>query len=299
MRNKHFEIRALLIIITLVLISSSCQNFTKSKIKQGFAEVNGARLYYEQIGKGHPLVLIHGFTVDTRMWDDQFETFGKQYQVMRYDLRGYGRSELPTKEDYNHSDDLKALMNHLEISKAYVIGLSMGGAIAINYTLDYPESVDALISVDASLGGYRWSPDYGASLDSIFIIGREAGHDAALERWLDFEIFEPAKENPEVATHLRKIISDYSGYHWSSDTVNWGRSTGPTAIQRLDEISVPTLAIVGSLDSPDFDTIASILAKNIPDARKIIINNVGHMSNMENPDEFNEIVLNFFKDIEN
>ena len=80
--------------------------------------------------------------------------------------------------------------------------------------------------------------------------------------------------------------------------MNWGRSTGPTAIQRLDEIIVPTLAIVGSLDSPDFDTIASILAKNIPYARKIVIDNVGHMSNMENPDEFNEIVHKFFKDIE-
>ena len=298
MKRQYSIILIVFFSIICLILTSSCQSGSLSKIKQGFADVNDTRLYYEQIGKGHPLVLIHGFTLDTRMWDDQFESFGKQYQVVRYDLRGYGKSELPTMEEYNHTDDLKALMDHLEISNAYVIGLSMGGAIAIRFTLDYPEYVDALISVDATLGGYRWSPNYGTSLDSISIIGREVDHNAALQKWLDFVIFEPAMENPEVANRLNEIIIDYSGYHWCSDTVNWGTSIDPRAIHILDEIHVPTLVIVGSLDAPDFDTIASILEENIRDARKVVIDNVGHVSNMEKPEEFNEIVLDFLNGIE-
>lgn len=271
----------------------------EQKVEKGFAEVNGTSLYYEKTGKGNPLILIHGWTLDTRMWDDQFDIFGKQYQVIRYDSRGYGRSALPTDEDYSHSDDLKALMNHLQISKAHVIGLSMGGSIAIKFTLDYPESVTALIAVDATLEGYKWSPDYGTSLDSIFSIGREVGHDAALERWLNFEIFEPAMQNPEVATRLKEIISDYSGYAWSSNTVNWGISTDPPAIERLNEINIPTLVIIGGCDSPDFHTIASTLEQQIPNVRKVVIPGVGHMANMEKSAEFNKIVLDFLSDIKN
>jgi pimeloyl-ACP methyl ester carboxylesterase len=66
--------------------------------QQGFADVNGARLYFEMAGSGHPVVLIHGFTLDTRMWNDQFEVFAQPYQVLRYDLRGFGQSALPTTE---------------------------------------------------------------------------------------------------------------------------------------------------------------------------------------------------------
>lgn len=297
MQGKHLEIRPHLIVITLAVILGSCQSESKPKINQGFAEVNGTKLYYERCGKGHPLVFIHGFTVDTRMWDDQFEYFGKEYQVIRYDLRGYGRSDLPTNKEYNHCDDLEALLNHLGISKVYVIGLSMGGAIAVEFTLEHPEYVDALITVDATLGGYRWSPEYGTSLDSVFITGQEEGHGAALKKWLDFEIFKPAMANPEVSVRLKEIISDYSGYHWSSDNVNWGRSTGLEAIHRLDEINVPTLAIVGSLDSPDFDTIATILDENIREATKVVIDNAGHMANMEKPEEFNKVILDFLKEL--
>jgi pimeloyl-ACP methyl ester carboxylesterase len=96
----------------------------------GFADVNGTRLYYEVAGSGHPLVLIHGFTLDTRMWEDQCAVFARQYQVLRYDLRGFGKSAVPTDVPYTHPDDLHALMAHLGIEHAYIIGLSLGGAVA-------------------------------------------------------------------------------------------------------------------------------------------------------------------------
>ena len=88
----------------------------------GFADVNGTRLYYELAGAGHPLVLIHGFTLDTRMWDDQFAVFAQEYQMLRYDLRGFGKSALPTGGSYAHTDDLKALLDSLHIAHASFLG---------------------------------------------------------------------------------------------------------------------------------------------------------------------------------
>jgi len=114
----------------------------RANILAGFAEVNGTSLFYEVAGTGNTLVLIHGFGVDSRMWDDQFETLAQYYRVLRYDARGFGRSALPTSSGYTHQTDLKALLEHLEIASANILGLSMGGGVAINFALAYPEMTD-------------------------------------------------------------------------------------------------------------------------------------------------------------
>ena len=164
----------------------------------GYAEVNGTRLYYEIAGEGDPIVLIHGFTVDTRMWDDQFNEFSSNYRVLRYDLRGYGKSAKPSDEEYTDADDLMSLMKHHGIEHAHIIGLSMGGSIAMDFTLAHPEAVDALITVDTTLNGYTWTEEYGASLRSIWTTCKEEGLEAAKAQWLGFEIFCTESENQGV-----------------------------------------------------------------------------------------------------
>ena len=103
------------------------------KVEQDFVAANGTRLYYEAAGAGHPVVLLHGFTFDTTMWDDQFLPLAQHFRVIRYDMRGFGRSDLPGAESYSHVDDLKALLDHLGISQAHLVGLSKGGAIALDF----------------------------------------------------------------------------------------------------------------------------------------------------------------------
>ncbi len=105
------------------------------QIDQGFADVNGAHLYYEIAGSGQPLVPIHGHTLDTRMWDDQFELFSQQFQVIRYDMRGYGKSVPQSHDSYAPADDLMALLKHLGLSHAHILGLSRGGGVAIDFAL--------------------------------------------------------------------------------------------------------------------------------------------------------------------
>ena len=115
---------------------------------QDFATINGTRLYFEIAGSGQPLVLIHGFTLDLRMWDDQFERLTREFQVIRYDMRGFGQSAPPTGERYAHADDLRDLLDHLRVDKAHLVGLSKGGAIALDFTLAYPRRVNKLVLID-------------------------------------------------------------------------------------------------------------------------------------------------------
>src|SRR6185295_1167159 len=107
------------------------------------------------------LVLVHAFSLDTRMWDDQVEAFAERYMVVRYDLRGFGRSA-PGSERYSHASDLKALLDHLGLDRVALLGLSMGGGAVINFTIAYPEMVRALITVDSSLGGFAFSQQFAS-----------------------------------------------------------------------------------------------------------------------------------------
>ena len=259
------------------------------KTDQGFADVNGTRLYYEVAGSGHPLVLIHGFTLDTRMWDDQFETFAQDYRVLRYDARGFGKSALPTTDPYTHQDDLRALMTHLGIDHAHIIGLSMGGGIAIDFAVTYPEATDTLIPVDALLPGYQWQGERSSATARVAAI--QEGLAAAKEVWLNCALFVPAAENPAVAARLHQIVDEYSGWHFlNADPASLPETP---AIDRIDGLTMPTLIILGERDMPDFHGMADIMAARIAGAKKVVIPRVGHMANMENPEQFNTCVLEF------
>ena len=106
----------------------------------GFLDVPNARLYYEVAGAGPAVVFVHGFTLDTRMWDDQWTVFGERYRVVRYDLRGFGRSEAEP-VPYSDLDDLLALLNCLDIERAHLVGLSMGGMVLVHFALTHPRRV--------------------------------------------------------------------------------------------------------------------------------------------------------------
>ena len=114
-------------------------------------------LYYESTGTGPPLVLLHGFTLDRRMWQRQVDYFSKKYRVIAYDSRGHGKSSCP-ESGYSREDrvsDLRNLTTGLKLKKFHLVGLSMGGATALGFALDYPESLLSLTLVDTAAGGYR------------------------------------------------------------------------------------------------------------------------------------------------
>ena len=265
--------------------------------ESGYAEVNGTRLYYETAGAGHPIVLIHGYTLDSRMWNDQFDTLSQKYRVIRYDLRGFGKSACPSPgQKYCHTEDLRALLGYLKISKAYVLGLSMGGGIAVEFTLEHPEVAQALIPVDSTLGGFSYSDEFNAIFNEILTKFSEEGLGSAKKVWMGCQLFKPIFELPVAASRLSTMVSDYSGWHWSTNSDAMQGIT-PAAIERLGEIDVPALVVVGGRDMSDFLDIARIMERDIPSARLAVLDDVGHMSNMEDSESFNRGVLSFLESL--
>ncbi|GAC1368359.1 MAG: alpha/beta hydrolase [Ktedonobacteraceae bacterium] len=273
------------------------------QVQTGFAEINGTSLYYEVAGVGHPFVLVHGHLLDRRSWDDQFTVFAQRYRVVRYDQRGFGASGLITQgEAYSDRQDLYALMKFLGIESAFIMGVSGGGALAIDFTLEHPDMVDALIPVTAGVSGFRPSeemmqkhPDVVRmfmSLNDAFKM-----HDIAraveisLALWTDG----PGRLPGQAAPHVRERIREMTIHNWQRSDHAAQAETPPVpleppAIGRLSEIAVPTLVILGECDGP---TPLDQLAAEIPGVKKVVIAGTAHHPFMEKPSEFNQIVLNF------
>jgi pimeloyl-ACP methyl ester carboxylesterase len=259
-----------------------------------FLNVNGTRLYVETAGSGDPVVLIPGFTLDTRMWDDQFVPLAERLRVIRYDLRGFGRSALPSGEAYSHVDDLQALLDRLEVPQATLVGLSKGGAVAIEFALTHPQRTRALVLIDTVLPGFAWSPELSARDGLVWQRAAEGGIPAAKESWLTHPLFVPAQSQPAVAARIKQIVDDYSGWHFVNS--NPERGLDPPAARRLGELGMPVLAMAGELDVPDFRQITDLVCQQVPQARKRILSGVGHMSNMEAPEQVTAEILAFFED---
>lgn len=259
--------------------------------QSGRLQVDEGELFFEQTGAGHTVVLLHGLGLDLRMWEPQFTELQSTYRVIRYDLRGFGRSSLPT-ASYSHEDDLKALLQHLAVDRAHIVGLSMGGRMALRFAAAYPVMTQSLVLADAALDGYAFSRDWQMRWKAMNDAAKTSGIDEANRLWLEHPLFDPARENPKCAELLRTMVTQYSGWHWhNSDTA---RVPSPPLAQRLGEIQAPTLVLTGARDLADFQSIADILAKGLPNAQRETIPGAGHMVNLEKPEAFNELLLAFW-----
>jgi 3-oxoadipate enol-lactonase len=267
-----------------------------SEPRTGFAEVNRARLYYEVAGEGRALLLLHAGVGDSRMWDDQFHMFAQHYNVIRYDLRGWGKSGLPP-GIFSYHEDVAGLLKSLNVESAYVIGLSFGGRVAIDFTLAHPEMVDALVLSAPALGGYEFSEEvqrFSTEEDNLFGRGDLAGAtELNLRMWVDGPNRTPGQIDPDIRERVREMQLQAFTVPIPEDVEE--QALTPSAIARLDEISVPTLIIVGDQDVADFLKIADILTAGITSAKKVVIPGVAHLPNMEKPQQFNRVVLGFLQ----
>lgn len=264
----------------------------------GFAQVRGTQLYYEMLGEGHPLVLIHGGYMDRRMWDDQFHAFAEHYRVIRYDVRGFGKSELPPVA-YADRQDLYELLNYIGVEKTYLLGLSLGGIIAIDFALERPDMVDALILVGSPVPGFpvellytkeqleqqrsRWAAFEKAIL--------ERNRPAMVAALMQDPTLVPSPKYPAARERVRKNLSEYS-FVWVLDPAP-KQNLEPPAYERLTEIQVPTLIVMGAEDDPRLFKDADKLERDIVRASRVTIAETHHMPNMEKPEEFNTLILDF------
>src|SRR5882724_5696096 len=151
-------------------------------LREGFVDVDEGRLHYRVDGDGNPIVFLHGFGLDARMWDGEVESFAPEHAVVRYDLRGFGRSSLPT-APFTHVADLRTLMEQLGLARAHVVGLSMGGGVAIDFALTPPEMVRSLVLVDTIVGGFKWQEN-NEDMGAAWAAAKTGGLAAARAAWL-------------------------------------------------------------------------------------------------------------------
>jgi len=265
----------------------------------GTAPVNGTRLAYEVRGEGKTIVLIHGGLVDRRMWDDQFEVFSRTYRVVRYDIRGYADSDKAS-APFSPVEDLRRLLEFLGIPKAVVIGLSLGGQIAIDFALEHPDMVEALIPVSSAVSGFPFKipADLEAGYEAVFKADKERGRDAAVEALLKLSFFIPYKPDDEIRRRMIPMLRRNFEAWTAAGTGGTYIWPEPLAYGRIERIAMPTLVIVGDKDTPPILDAGEDLARRIKGARKVVIPEAGHHLNMEQPAAFNKAVLEFLAGLE-
>jgi 3-oxoadipate enol-lactonase len=265
-----------------------------------FADVGGKELWYEEAGTGPPLVLIHEGVADSTMWDEHVPVLERTRRVIRYDLPGYGRSPLPP-GPFSHVRDLAALLDRLGVERAAVVGVSVGGRIALEFALEHPDRVEALVLVAAGLPDWEWSKEMeaeDAEEERLFEAGDVEGlAEQAVRVWFDGPYRTPADVDPAIRERAKEMnrraariqIAAYAG----DEEPGPGERLDPPARTRLGEIAVPTLVVTPALDLPDIVGICDLLADGIPGARKVVIEDVAHFAPIEKPGEFTRIVLDF------
>ena len=257
----------------------------------GTIQVEGGHLYYEESGAGGALVLLHEGILDSRMFDPQFEAFAARYRTVRYDIRGYGRSSRP-EGPYSDADDLGALLDELGIDRAGLVALSMGGAIAIEFTLTHPSRVAALVLGASGVRGF----DTSAELDALYAPAEAAFEAGDIRRAAEIELSIWARKptDPVVDERIHEIAMDNA--HQVALDGSLRIRMEPPAIERLGEIAAPTLVLVGDEDVPDMLRIAELLATSIPGARSAVLGGADHVLNMRRPEEFNRLTLEFLSE---
>jgi pimeloyl-ACP methyl ester carboxylesterase len=253
-------------------------------------------LYWEQAGEGSPVVLLHEGIADSRMWEPQWAEYSKRFRMVRYDMRGFGQSPAAV-GTVSLSGDLVQLLDTLELRPATLIGVSLGGSVAMETAIGRPDLVSRLVLVAPGLRGFEMSDETKAGWEEEEAAIERGDVGAAVEvnmrMWVDGPSREPGEVDPElrgkVAEMQRRAIEIHleAGEEGEYQPLveDWG--------SRLAEIAVPTLVIVGELDRPEMLEISERLEAEIPDARRVTIPGTAHVPSMERAEEFDQIVLDF------
>lgn len=284
----------------------------RNGVTQGHATVHGARLYFERAGRGETVVFIHAGIADQRMWDAEFYALAHDYDVIRYDLRGYGKSTLgsarvqralaahdspPPEENFTHAQDLYILLRTLGIDQATLIGCSLGGSIALDFALEQPLLTNGLVLVSTVPSGYQFAGEMPPTLQRFMAAAQQGDQQAAGELatqlWFDGPNRQPDSMNADLRTEVKTMMTEVLTN--SQVDFRGENAAALPAVNRLGEINAPTLVIIGNQDEENVQQAANLLADEIPGADWVAIAGAAHLPNLEKPDEFYAIVVDFLE----
>lgn len=255
-------------------------------------QVNSISLAFNDLGTGLPLVFLHAFPLNRTMWVDQEKALSTQFRVITIDLRGHGESDAPL---WHYSldqaaDDVCGLMDHLSVQQPILVGLSMGGYIALAFYRKYAERVKGLVLADT-----RAQADTEDGKRARFEMAQTAykqGPSAIADIMIP-KLLSPGtiQTRPELVQRVRGMIEGNQVSGIAGDLM--AMAARPDSTPLLQRISCPTQIIVGELDVPTPPADARLMSEKIPNARLAVIPGAGHLSNLEQPELFNESIRSF------
>jgi 3-oxoadipate enol-lactonase len=264
------------------------------KRETGFAPINNTKLYFEIVGTGKPLLLLHSGITDHRMWAEQARELSKQFQVIMPDFRGYSQSDIP-EEPFRHAQDMYDFILYRGLKRVNIAGCSLGGKTTMELAIAHPEVVEHLILIAPGLAGYEYRDEETLAKDVILeglISGgkKEEAVDMMLDIWLVGLSRVRSAVNPAMRELVRKMITD----NYDSVTDKFPETELEfSVISRLGEIKAPTLVMVGDRDLPDMQAISKLVYRKIKGAKRQIILNAAHLPNLEYSSLFNQSVIDF------
>ena len=247
------------------------------------------------------MVLIHAGICDSRMWDPQWETFRPSHRVLRYDMRGFGRSPVGP-GSYSNAGDLIDLLEQQGVAKASLVGVSMGGRVALEVAIARPELVDALVLVGAGFPGHDWSAEMNAADEAEMAALKRGDLDAAVEVALRTWVDGPQRRPEDVDSDVRARVAEMQRRAYELQLPVWETAEEEPLVgdlsERVGEVDAPTLVLVGEEDVRDMHEIAGRLERELPNARRASIANTAHVPSMERPREFDQLVLPFLQSVQ-
>lgn len=266
----------------------------------GFVENGNAKLYYEVGGEGQPLVFIHAGVADSRQWNNEFARFGQDFHVLRYDMRGYGKS-VPVEGEFTHIGDLIAVLDHHAFhGPLTLVGCSMGGTLAMDFALGHPERVKGLVMVGSGPSGLNLEvPDHPkmAEAEAAYETG-DLDQLAELEAQIWFDGM--GRSAQQVDQAMRALALEMNRLALAHEAKGLGKrkpDTDVPAAERLGELQIPILVILGENDIPYLQAAAEYMIDHIPSTRKYILEDAAHLPNMDQPEAFQRAVRSFLEQI--
>jgi len=266
----------------------------ENQAKTGYLDVPGGKLYYEVAGKGDWIVLVHDGNLHSVTWDEQFPVFAKSYKVVRYDRRGYGKSSYPDKP-YSNIEDLAEVFKQLKIDKAILMGMSAGGELVLDFTLEHPDKVSGLVLVGAVVSGFGYSEHMntrGGRLNDEILSDPAKLADYMFHRD-PYTIYEG---NPEARKRGYAYLMG-SLQNYRMDKYAFLKGPKRAALPNLKEIKVPALIIVGEFDVPDCHAHAGAIEAGIAGSKRVIVSKAAHIVPLEQPAVFNDLAMAFVHEI--
>lgn len=271
-----------------------------SETHSGRVDVGSGSLFYEEMGEGESVIFVHGHSLTHRMWDEQFAAFAKKYRVIRYDLRGYGASSAQTEEfQFTHVEDLVKLMDALHIEKAHIVGLSLGGYIGADMLGWFPERIKSVVLAS---GNVRQSPGPSEPMgpeeakrrNAEIATLKERGVSAMKREWFEGLMKSGGTQRERMRAPLWKMVSEWDAWQPLHKEVRV--VAGKDAYVKLKARcpKVPVLVLEGRSPGNRFPEHPEIL-KFLPQGKMLVLDDCGHMLNMEQPEAFNRAVLEFIE----